>query len=562
MGHGMGPFERAGAAGKDAAVLGNAEATHDDARAGQAAPSPVLELPVEQDDASEVSVAQATPTRGARSKNVRISRRAFDRLLDHWQDTYLTLGHYGAAREAGTAQWKDDVELRDGLIDLKPPNEFARHIAERRGRAYPGDPSGAARRSANGRGFEAAGETPEVGAARRAWDEAARAGDPDAMTRAANALIRAVAAAKPRSGSHEATHADDGRDPTSQILAPHPERRDHPAFALDEDVGARSDADVAAGHVAVADEPGEEHPGVTAGAVTSGASDRELPSGWANQDGHAVLSPEQALASAKLITQAPEEQQQEILRQLHYRFGNAGTASIDRQLPPAESASTADRSPSEVRGGAGPDFLDTDAHIGTTSRVATAEVAARARYLLGSIRGTEESANNGLLDPPVKRRCTHQFCVQRDWRLQQKATNWGWIIQRVTVETTWFDERGIPRHDVAHFYEAWYVPRGSDRPTETSVLGEAPYPNDFVGFDGKPGTKGDVKFTVSARFYEGLALDGSRFKRHNADAYAGRLLATVPTETPQDMEFRNPDGSVVPSTGAIDRTWTHSWGWQ
>jgi hypothetical protein len=91
--------------------------------------------------------------------------------------------------------------------------------------------------------------------------------------------------------------------------------------------------------------------------------------------------------------------------------------------------------------------------------------------------------------------------------------------------------------------------------------GPPPHPNDSIGFDLKPGTKGDVTFTVSARFYEGLNLDGTRFQPGNAEQYAGELHATVPADTPESLEFRNPNGSVVRSTGPVDRAWTYSWGW-
>lgn len=313
----------------------------------------------------------------------------------------------------------------------------------------------------------------------------------------------------------------------------------------------QADADAGPGEIATAN-----------GRVPQAASDADLPPGWMNENGHAVLSQQQAQIAAKLIMQAPEEQRPELVRQFRERFGEAVMEQVAERLSPeGQRSAAADRLPNEVQW-SGPVLLGPSDRLDSSSRGPRTELVATPQSFRGSIRGTNKSANNGLGDPEIKRKCTHQFCVQRDWRLQQKAGNWGWIIQRVTVETSWFDENGHPHHDVAHFYEAWYVPKGSDRPTETTTHGDPPYPNDFVGFDGKEGTRGDVKFTVSARFYEGLNLDGERFKRHNADAYAGRLLATVPTETPQDLEFRNPDGSAVPSTGAVDRTWTHSWGWR
>jgi hypothetical protein len=117
------------------------------------------------------------------------------------------------------------------------------------------------------------------------------------------------------------------------------------------------------------------------------------------------------------------------------------------------------------------------------------------------------------------------------------------------------------RSDVAYFYEAWYVPANSDRPVEQMRIGTPPYPNDSIGFNGRAGTKGDVTFTVSARFYEGLSLNMDLFKRNPRHPYAGRLLATAPTKRPQNVPFRNTTGQPVSSSAPVDRVFRHSWGW-
>ncbi|MCE9521072.1 MAG: hypothetical protein K8S25_01410 [Alphaproteobacteria bacterium] len=192
-----------------------------------------------------------------------------------------------------------------------------------------------------------AGETPEVAAARKAWDEAKRLGDPDAMTRTANALIGEVTKARAQGGGGQSNvgigRAGSGRDAASEILAPQSADatggKEKQAGAVGgggmagNGAGAylRDGVDVAKGDLfpeqgkqRVA-QPGMSGPG------------RALPEGApGDEKTYAVSIPlEAARRAARDISNAPSGRGLAMLAAVQNVFGEVGVQEIAKQLPPA-----------------------------------------------------------------------------------------------------------------------------------------------------------------------------------------------------------------------------------
>ena len=339
-------------------------------------------------------------------------------------------------------------------------------------------------------------ESREIVEKRRAWEEAARSGDPDRMTRAANDLIRAIESETARLGPHEAERAfaEDEGHPTGKSPAPDHRRKDGDDLSNKGPPSRRSDD----GHKVYAIDP------------ITGAQ-RELPQSEADgPTDHAatedVVSPiddvkhnadqERATSANAIRTVEPDSRgahQHEQIEPWSRLEGGQPTRLLEEGGPQetvvGSHAELGPRPPGEL--------VERSLHDGPGGGV---ELAAQRN---GSIPSAALALENVLSDPPVDRPCEHSFCRRRDWKLKQRSARGGWVIQQVKIETSWIDGSG-PHNDVAYFYEAWYIPPGADTPTERMRIGNGPHPNDSIGFDGRPGTRGDVTFTVSTRFYEGL----------------------------------------------------------
>lgn len=144
------------------------------------APPPIAENPIEAD-----------LRRSKQQKPHAITTRAFDYFYDRAEQHFVRLNSMGAALKRAGRELRERVVENDGVFDLRPPNAIERYLASRALHA---------RRAT-------AWEPAEVATRRRDWDEAKRSGDPDAMTRTANALIRAAGQRHAQSNSHEAAHS-------------------------------------------------------------------------------------------------------------------------------------------------------------------------------------------------------------------------------------------------------------------------------------------------------------------------------------------------------------------
>lgn len=133
-----------------------------------------------------------------------VTRRVATESLDRAKEHHGRLNNFGAAFRIASREVGARIYRRaDGVYDLKPPTELERFVQE----------------WAKGATTQVVPSEPEdVAARRRAWEETARSGDPDRMTRAANDLIRAVTHARSR-GEMSAAGAGDA-DPMREILNP------------------------------------------------------------------------------------------------------------------------------------------------------------------------------------------------------------------------------------------------------------------------------------------------------------------------------------------------------
>jgi hypothetical protein len=515
-------------------------------------------------DVSAATQDEAKEDAGSAVKsNIRfMTQEAFEFFWNRGRHHFVRLGNQTVALKRAAAELKNRVVDEGGVIGLRPPSEFERYIEGRRaGKHLVRD---------------ASLETIEIAKLRREWEEAAASGDPDRMTRTANALIRAEAAESARAGREFPPPREQILNPTGRPIG---DKREAGRLVADDAIGRASGKAAFAhmspgGHVVHSRsgaDPSHPHsdadvgPGEIARAPGPQADD-DVGSGQITWDSAAgadgALPGEDVGSAVDAIVNSPPERRANALRQVRERLGDAAWEVVWQASP---GSMAVDRMPEDNReDGLTSDLKSDDVPASNFGQRESAEATDRMVALRGnggSIPAADLSLSIPLVDPPVRRKCEHDFCVPRDWRLRQPTSRGGWIIQQVKIETSWIDENGVPRHDIAYFYEAWYIPANSDRPIETLRRGDPPYPNDSIGFDGKPGTRGDVKFTVSARFYEGLSLDVDRFKRGNADAYAGNLFATVPTKTPQGLSVRNRNRSPVRSSNAVDREWNYSWGW-
>jgi hypothetical protein len=102
-----------------------------------------------------------------------------------------------------------------------------------------------------------------------------------------------------------------------------------------------------------------------------------------------------------------------------------------------------------------------------------------------------------------------------NWSLSQPSTDGGYIIQQVTVTN--------PGQDPSSYWEAWYVPAGSESPIACTPM---PW-SDIVG--GIPGTTplGTV-ITTSASYYPDLALPADFIQ--NNPATGGGVLPSTTTD--------------------------------
>lgn len=142
------------------------------------------------------------------SKARLMTQEAFEFFWNRGRHHFVRLGNQTVALKRAAAELKNRVVDEGGVIGLRPPSGIERYVASRR----------VGTNAARGASLE----TAEIAKLRREWEEAAASGDPDRMTRTANALIHAVEAERARTSAHEAAHAtsDRGRHPTSEVLNP------------------------------------------------------------------------------------------------------------------------------------------------------------------------------------------------------------------------------------------------------------------------------------------------------------------------------------------------------
>jgi hypothetical protein len=122
-----------------------------------------------------------------------------------------------------------------------------------------------------------------------------------------------------------------------------------------------------------------------------------------------------------------------------------------------------------------------------------------------------------------------------NWVLDKKTSKGGWIVQEITVTTEFGGTH------TRHYWEAWEVKCGSNRPVRT----EAGYDDRFYVDYSKSHVQNDVTYKAVARFYEGLTLPDS-FKINNTATGAGDLPATT----------INPNLPIDNATDPVERTWT------
>lgn len=167
-----------------------------------------LPLPREDDDAPAPlprPKPDASEGREHRTgKGHSVTRRVATEILDRAKEHHGRLNNFAAAFRIASREVSGRLYQRDdGVYDLKPPTKLELFVQEW---------------AKGGKAAAPPAEPEDVARLRRAWDEAARSGDPDRMTRAANDLIRAVTDARSR-GEMPSARAGES-DPTREILNP------------------------------------------------------------------------------------------------------------------------------------------------------------------------------------------------------------------------------------------------------------------------------------------------------------------------------------------------------
>ena len=146
---------------------------------------------------------------------------AADWLRDTYREGFVRFGDLGAAARYAADLAKSEFErigtAQGWVLRRKPRNAFYNYMEGEPGRRV-GRPLVPATPTGDRAGRQ--GQSPEVAARRKDWEQAARSGDADAMTRTSNALIRAVERDRAASGAPPQPVQSDGRHPTSEILWP------------------------------------------------------------------------------------------------------------------------------------------------------------------------------------------------------------------------------------------------------------------------------------------------------------------------------------------------------
>lgn len=151
---------------------------------GRAAPLPTprpfdgetITLPLPAPGGSE---REATGER--KPRGIVISKRALDYFMDRYEGHFVRFNNMGAALRRAARDVKERVHRAGDVFDLKPQTPLEGYILSRLKGAAPAEGS-------------------DVAARRRDWDEAKRTGDPDVMTRTANAVLRASEGAEGAGG--------------------------------------------------------------------------------------------------------------------------------------------------------------------------------------------------------------------------------------------------------------------------------------------------------------------------------------------------------------------------
>jgi hypothetical protein len=281
-------------------------------------------------------------------KDHRITRPALDHVDGLRRENFIRFGNMRIADHVTVGEAMERLTVRDGVIDLKPESPADRRIAERlRSKNIPARESEAA-----------AGEQDDVARRRRDWDEAKRTGDPDAMTRTANALLRAAEEARAHLGPQEGARAaprEGGPHPTRAILNPGAidqrfarATRNEPADTSTESI--QGDVDVGPGQTAIATEDGVHavvSPRANGGDVGADevGTEQSQRSEAATHDGAPpgqfamapngppLWSAEQAHTVANAVASVPEEERLAMLLQLRQRFGSRVVRQVLELLP-------------------------------------------------------------------------------------------------------------------------------------------------------------------------------------------------------------------------------------
>ena len=121
------------------------------------------------------------------------------------------------------------------------------------------------------------------------------------------------------------------------------------------------------------------------------------------------------------------------------------------------------------------------------------------------------------------------------WELSQPTATGGYVVQEITGSVTASHPDGRTYAADRHFWEAWYIPPGSQH--TTLVLDGESYDDRFGVQGWTPGASGTMTTSATARFYPGIELP-STFIRNNPDTNAGRLPSTT-----QNPNLSNNDAS-------------------
>lgn len=205
---------------------------------------------IAEERASDASRLFVPPAEGASGKGVALPPKLLSFALDVGAEAYGRLGNFEAAMNIMKRRLKERWSAEKGASgyvfkERTHPLDEVLQEWKRGSQGSVHERSGGKPATTHAQGSS---ESDDVAEARKRWDAAKASGDPDAMTRAANDLLRVVEAEQAAQGKSTAAQTEGGRHPTSEVLAPEGSREGSrsvgDAIAASVGEGARVTVDV------------------------------------------------------------------------------------------------------------------------------------------------------------------------------------------------------------------------------------------------------------------------------------------------------------------------------